>query len=377
MITKIKSDRILSQSGIFDGYVYTENGKIVAVTRDELPFDTELDFTGKYVSPGFIEIHCHGGAGHPFLNCTADDVTEAANFHFTHGVTSICPTVSAAPISEMRKAAASVSEAKKSDKTKPHIIGAHLEGPYISAKQAGAQCPDFITPPIEADYRDIISAFGKDIVRWTYAPENDTDGVFGRYLKESHILASAGHTDAVQADIEMAMESGCKLITHLYSCTSTVTRKFGFRSLGVIETAYLHDDMWVEIIADGKHLPPELIKLIIKIKGIDRVIAVTDCLDITGTDVKNGVMSGVPFIVEEGVCRLADRSAFAGSIATSERLVRVLTREVGLSISDAVKSLTENPAKLLGLNKGVIAPGYDADIIVFDDDINVENVFVG
>ena len=175
----------------------------------------------------------------------------------------------------------------------------------------------------------------------------------------------------------VAIKNGCNLITHLYSCTSTITRDHGFRSLGVIETAYLEDDRYVEIIADGKHLPPELIKLIIKQKGQDKVILITDSLEIAGTDIKEGVMSGTEFIVEDGVCKLKDRSAFAGSVSTSDKLIKVLVNECGYTIPFAVKMITEIPAKLLNLNKGKIEKGKDADIIVFNDDINVQSVYVG
>lgn len=173
------------------------------------------------------------------------------------------------------------------------------------------------------------------------------------------------------------MESGCKLVTHLYSCTSTVTRSGGFRSLGVIETVFLTDELFVEIIADGKHLPPELIKMIVKIKGADRVALITDSLQIAGTDIKSGVMGGTKFIVEDGVCKLHDRTAFAGSVATADRLVRVLTDNCGYDLPTAIKMMCETPARIMGLNKGDLRNGSDADIVVFDEKINISSVFVG
>lgn len=373
----LKSDKIITLNGLFDGYVVIENDKIIDVCKTA-PQNAEIyDYTGKYVSPGFIETHTHGAGGYPFINCTEDDVVNACNYELTFGVTSICPTVTSGPISVMEDALDKISKAKKNPNTKPNIIGAHLEGPYFSLNQAGAQSPDVITEPIKKDYERLIEKFGSDIARWSYAPERDENAEFCKYLVKNGVVASAGHTDALGVDMELARQNGCKLVTHLYSCTSTITRDKGFRRLGVIETAYLNDDIYVEIITDGKHLPPDLLKLILKIKGTDRVILTTDSLEIAGTDVKEGVMSGVEYIVEEGVCRLKDRSAFAGSIATANRLVRVITKEAGASIIDGVKMLTYNPAKIFNLNKGEIAAQKDADIIVFDDDINVESVFVG
>ena len=157
-----------------------------------------------------------------------------------------------------------------------------------------------------------------------------------------------------------------------------MTRNEGFRSLGVIESTFLEDGITAEIIADGKHLPPELIRMIYKIKGTDGVVAVTDSLSLAGTDVKAGRMSSTDFIIEDGVCKLLDRTAFAGSIATADVLLRVLTKEANIPIAEAIRLLTVNPARVMGLaGKGDLLPGNDADIVVFDADVNVEEVFVG
>lgn len=373
---EIKSDKIITPSGVKKGYLYFDNQTIAGVFDEQKPADKRYDLSGKYVSAGFIDMHVHGGAGHPFINGTVDDVIKACNFHLTHGTTSIMPTVSAGKFNTMAKAVENISAAKRSADAKSNIIGAHLEGPYLSAKSCGAQCPIFITPPKKEDYKPLIERFGKDIARWTYAPENDKNGEFCKYLTTNGIIASAGHTDATYEDMKVAINKGCNLITHLYSCTSTVTRDHGFRNLGVIETAFLRDELFVEIIADGKHLPPDLIKMIVKIKGIDKVALITDSLEIAGTDIKEGVMSGTPFIVEDGVCKLKDRSAFAGSVATANGLIRVMVNDCGYSIPEAVYMMTAVPAKIAGLNKGELRVGFDADVIAFDDDINVSDVFI-
>ena len=356
---EIKSDKIITPNGLRSGCLYIDNGLIDGFfekQRTDIACEERYDFTGKYVSPGFIDLHTHGAGGYPFINCTEEDVINACNFHLKHGTTSIMPTVTAGAFETMRDAAKKIAAVKRGNKTKSNIIGAHLEGPYLSAKQCGAQCPQFITKPQKA--------------------ENDENGEFCKYLTEHGIIASAGHTDAKYEDMKTAIENGCNLVTHLYSCTSTVTRDHGFRSLGVIESTFLRDELYAEIIADGKHLPPELIKMIVKIKGADKTLLCTDSLAIAGTDIKEGVMSGTEFIVEDGVCKLKDRSAFAGSIATADRLVRVMTKECGYDVVTAVKMITETPAKIAKINAGSIEKGKRADIVVFDDEINVESVFV-
>lgn len=371
---KIKSDKIIVGETLFDGYMYALNGKIIEISKTDKPCEESYDFTGKYVSAGFIDMHTHGAGGYAFMNSSVQDVVKGCDYHLAHGTTSIVPTISAGEFETMKKAVINIHKAK--GKTKGNILGAHLEGPYLSPKQAGAQCPMFITPPQKADYESLIAEYGESIARWTYAPENDEDGAFCKYLTKYNIIASAGHTDAVDADMVRAIENGCNLITHLYSCTSTVTRNHGFRSLGVIESAYLHNELYVEIIADGKHLPPDLIKMIIKIKGTDKVALITDSLEIAGTDIKEGVMSGTEFIVEDGVCKLKDRSAFAGSVATADLLIKTLVNDCGYGVPTAVKMLTEVPAKILKVNKGILAVGYDADIVVFDEDIKVSDIFI-
>ena len=374
---RIKSKHILTDGTEISGYVYFDGGVISAVTSEELPYDEEYDFSELYVSAGFIDIHTHGGGGYAFEG-TADEVIGGCNFHLSHGVTSICPTVSAAYIGDMRRSLESIKAAMASCEVKNNIIGAHLEGPYLSLEQTGAQGAEFITPPVFEDYNAIIKDFAGVVARWTYAPENDEGCRFAKFMSECGVVLSAGHTNAVYSDMKAAMDNGMRLVTHLYSCTSTVTRKMGFRSLGVIESAFLLDDMYVEIIADGKHLPPELIKMIYKIKGADRIALVSDSLSLAGTDVKTGRMQATDFIIEDGVCKLLDRSAFAGSIATADRLVRVLTREVGISLSEAVKMMTKTPAMIMGLDsKGVLESGKDADITVFDENVKVQSVFVG
>ncbi len=372
---KIKSDRIILGESLFEGYLYIEDGKITAVTPENIPCQDSYDYTGFYVSPGFIDLHTHGAGGYAFMNSTVEDVITGCNYHLQHGTTCILPTVSAGAFATMKDAVVNIHKAMESGKA-PTVLGAHLEGPYLSKNQCGAQNTAYITPPVKADYESLIGDYGSAVKRWTYAPEHDKDGTFCRFLTSHGVIASAGHSDATYADMQTAMDSGCNLITHLYSCTSTVTRDHGFRRLGIIETAYLEDDMYVEIIADGRHLPPELIRLILKNKGTDKVALITDSLEIAGTDITEGVMSGTEFVVEDGVCKLKDRSAFAGSVATAEILIRTMVKDCACAIPVAVKMLTKVPAEILGVNKGMLSAGKDADIVVFDEDIHIQQVFL-
>ena len=373
----IKSSRILCPEGTRSGWLYLENWKILRVSDRELPGVEAFDAGDSWVSPGFIDSHTHGGGGNSFAG-TPEEIVAGCNFHLAHGTTSICPTIAADRFDVMARAAKNVCTAMDHPALKGRIIGSHMEGPYLSAAQAGAQPPAHITPPVASDYLPLLEEYGHSIARWTYAPENDPEGTFADALRQHQVVASAGHTDAIYPEMKNAMAHGCNLVTHLYSCTSTVTRDHGFRRLGVIETAWLEDEMHVEIIADGKHLPPELLKVICKIKGIDRIALCTDSLQVAGCDMSHGRLQDIEFIIEDGVCKLPDRSAFAGSIATADRLVRVMVKEAGLSVPDAVHMITRVPARILGLREtGAIEPGFAADLVIFDDDIRIQKVFVG
>lgn len=380
MVTRIKNGRVILTDSIKEAYVYIEEGKILDVTAEELAFDDEIDAEGNFVSPGFIDIHVHGGGGYEFVDATKEAIREAANIHAVSGTTTIYPTLSAYDNVKTKKALEALRICKDDEDIMPHIYGAHLEGPYFSPAQSGAQDPAFIRTPDPKEYEEIYKEYSDLIKRWDYAPELEGSDKFLQFLNDKGVVASAAHTDAKYSHMKAAYENGMKLITHLYSCTSTITRESGFRVLGVIETAYLYDDIDVETIADGCHLPPELLKLVYKSKGPEHMCLVTDSIrhggleSIENETCENGNM---PYIIEDGVAKLADRTAFAGSIATTNVLVRTCVKKAGIPLTDAVKMMTEIPARIMKLeNKGKLQKGYDADIVIFDDDINVKNVII-
>lgn len=378
MITRIKSERIIAKDKFVDGYLYFDENGIIDITENTLAFDSEIDETGRIVSPGFIDPHVHGGVDVDFYLGSPDDIAKAADYHMTHGTTTIFPTGSAVSFENMHTFLKNLKTCIDNKASKTNIAGAHLEGPYFAIEMCGGQNPSLITNPKKEEYTALVEEFGsKYIKRWNYAPERDIDEEFCKYITGKGILASTGHSAAKQADCDRALANGCKLVTHLYSCTTTITREYGYRILGIIEHAYLNDDMNVELITDGKHLPPDLIKKIYKIKGDDKIILCTDALKASGSSITMSLEYGAGYIVEDGVCKLPDRSAFAGSIATTDRLIRVCTKEAGIPLISAVKMITENPAKMFGLNTGVLTKGKEADIVVFDDDINISRVFIG
>ena len=375
MVTRISAKRIVTPKGVIAGFVYFENGKITYVGTDGTHgFDREIEAGERYVLPGMIETHVHGACGFDFCEADVEGILEAAEHHFRHGATTLFPTVTSSSFERTYKALENVEKAM-ADPRGGMIAGVHLEGPYLSPAQSGAQDKALITPPVREDYEKLVARFGNIIKRWDYAPERDEGGEFAAYLVSHGILPSAGHTDAIYDDMKLARENGCRLITHFYSCTSTITRDKGFRRLGVLECGYLWDDMYIEIIADGKHLPPELLQLIFKLKPHDKIVLVSDALKVTGENALTSSVGTTPCIIEDGVCKLLDRSAFAGSIATSDRLLRVAVREGGLPLSDAVQMGATNPATLMGLHTGALAAGLSADILITDEDFMPQTIF--
>ncbi len=377
MNTRIKGSRIITPEGVISGYVYFEDGAITYVgATGDMPYDKEIAADEGYVCPGFIDIHTHGAMGVDFSQAKCpEEISLALSLMRSHGATTVLPTVTSSTPEDTMRALEVLRLAMRSG-TPCNIPGVHLEGPFFSPKQAGAQNPELITEPRREVYEPILREYGDIISRWDYAPERDEGAGFCKLLASRGILPSAGHTDADYEDVVLAMGEGMRLITHLYSCTSTITRRGGFRHLGVTECAYLFDDLYAEIITDGKHLPPELLKLIFKLKRHDRLILVTDSLSVAGTDGREATVGGVPCIIEDGVCKLLDRTAFAGSVATADRLLSVAVKEAGLDITEAVKMLAENPARLFRLNTGALSEGKDADIVILDGELRVVKTFV-
>lgn len=360
------------------GTVVVIGGKIVEVSKGniEVPGAIEIDAKGQNVSPGFIDLHSHGGGGHSFLDGSVDAFLKIAEMHAQHGTTSMYPTLLSGELEEFYKNVDIYELADKTNKFGAQFLGLFLEGPYYSMEQKGAQNPLYIRDPNPREYKEILSRTSA-IKRWDCAPERAGALDFIRYIRSKGVQSSLGHTSAVYEDILLAFENGCNLTTHLYSGMAGVTRRDSFRFAGGVESAYLIDEMNVEVISDGRHLPASLLKLIYKIKGADRMALVTDSMRAAGMPDGPSILgsreNGLKVIVEDGVAKLPDRSSFAGSVATTDRLVRTFRELVGVPLIDVVRMMTITPANIMGVadRKGSLAPGKDADILIFNDNIEI------
>ena len=381
---KIYNGKLITPQGLVaGGTVIVDGDRIVSVSKenDDVENAIAIDARGKYVSPGFIDIHVHGGGGYDFMDGTETAFLKIAEVHAQFGTTSMLPTTLTSTKEEMLQTLAAYDVANRNNINGAQFLGMHLEGPYLAMSQRGAQDPRYIRDPDPGEYKDILSQ-SSSIRRWSAAPELKGAMEFGKYMKSRGVLPSIAHTDAIYEDVIVAFENGYTLATHLYSAMSGVTRRNAFRYAGVVESAFIIDDMDVEIIADGVHLPAPLLKLVFKIKGADRTALITDAMRAAGTDVRESILgnpkNGLKVIVEDGVAKLPDRTSFAGSVATTDRLVRTMISMAGVSLPDAIKMMTATPARILGVldKKGELAGGKDADIVIFDEDINVSMTIV-
>jgi N-acetylglucosamine-6-phosphate deacetylase len=385
MIVKIKNGRIItSQRIIENGTLLLKDDKIVSITQGPVNefADQTIDAEGQYISPGFIDIHVHGGGGSDFMDSTVPDFIKIAETHLQYGTTTMVPTTLTAQKEDLVHTLEVYRQSLKENKRGSRFIGMHIEGPYFSMNQRGAQDPRFIRDPDPGEYRDIIERYGSLIARWDAAPELKGAMEFSRYLRDHKILAAIAHTDAVYEDVVSAYENGYTLATHFYSSMSGVTRRHAMRYAGVIEGVYLNDGMDVEMIADGVHLPVPLLQLIYKIKGTDSIALITDAMRAAGTDATESMLGsksdGLKVIIEDGVAKLPDRTSFAGSVATTDRLVRTMVLNAGISLVEAIRMMSLTPARIMNAEHsiGSIAEGKEADLVLLDDHLRVKSVFL-
>lgn len=363
------------------GVVLIRDGRIDAVGSMESvnipPGTTVLDASGGSIVPGFVDIHVHGGAGADFSDATLDAIDAACAFHARGGTTSLLATLRTAPVDDIVRGLAVLRQAVGKPRAGAEVAGVHIEGPYFAPAEAGAQPPGSIKDPEPEEWARMLQ-FADIVKRMSVAPERPRALELGRDLVAHGIVASIAHTAATLEDVVAAVEAGYTHVTHMYSSMSGLRRVHAYRILGVIEATLLFDELSTEMIADGRHLPPNLIKLIIKAKGIDRLCVCTDAVRVAGFPPGEYTAAGRTVIVEDGVAKLPDRSVFAGSTATMDRCVRTMVHEVGVGLQAAIKLATINPARFMRLDadRGSLAPGKRADLVVLDEALAVRKTIV-
>lgn len=369
---------ILRQTLIPFGGVTIDDGIISSVFSGE-PDSLEncrlIDAEGLFISPGFIDTHIHGGGGADVMDGTAEAVLHIAKIHEKYGLTAFVPTTLTASAGKISKACAAVREAQSIQRSGSTILGIHLEGPFISMTYKGAQNPEFLLDPSIENYLAITGG-GENVLRVSMAPERNGSFVLSRYLANKKILCSVAHSQAGYKIMREASDNGFSHITHMFNGMSGLTSPDYYCQAGVIESALELDAYSAEVICDGCHMPPEMIRLLIKCKNQDQVMLTSDAT--CPTDMPPGIydLGGLPVLVSDGVAMLTDRSSFAGSVATADRLVRNAVHSVGLSMVSAVNMLSYNVAKSIGMEQklGSLDVGFKADVLLFNENVDIKLV---
>ena len=374
MLKQIVNGRILTPKGWLEGgSLIIDDNKIKAVSNIDLHIvDAEIiDAKGCYVVPGGIDMHTHGGGGRDFIEGSEDAFRAAVNAHMKHGTTTIYPTLSSSTIPTI-EAACQACEKLMAEKDSP-VLGLHIEGSYINPKQAGAQNPVLIKAPVAEEYEPLLDKYSC-IKRWDEAPELQGSVEFITACRKHGVLTALTCTRATYEDVVAAHDAGLSHAAHFYNAMPVVYKEHEFKVPGTVESVYALQDMTVEVIADGIHVPPVMLQVVYQIKGVEKTALITDSLAYAASE--GSVSSEPSVILEDGVCKLADHSALAGSIATMDTLIRTCIQKAEIPMIDVFRMASETPAKIMGIydRKGSIEEGKDADIMMFDKDINLTYV---
>lgn len=380
-LIQIVNGKVITPQGVDrQARLVLKAGRIAEITREQGGVEgaQTIDAQGAYVAPGCIDTHLHGGDGHDFTEATPEAFRAIAYAHATQGVTTLYPTLAVAPTTVFRQAIKACETVVSQPYEGARIEGLHLEGNYINPLLKGGQDERFIQLPDPAEYQELLEST-RLIKRWTAAPELPEALEFARYAHSKGILVSLGHTAADYPTVKRAYEAGFTHATHFYNAMSGVHKQREYKHEGTIESVYLVPEMTVELVADGIHVPPAILRLVCAFKGIDRISLISDAMAAAACLRPEHLHLDPRMIVEDGVCKLADRSALTGSIASGIRLIQVMAEKAEIPVADCVRMAATNPARLMSINdrKGSIERGKDADLILFDENFHLQSVWIG
>jgi N-acetylglucosamine-6-phosphate deacetylase len=377
--TVIRNGTVLTPCrAIPDGVVVLDGAKILSVGRkgevEEPPEAFGIDAGGRCVTPGLVDIHVHGSHGADVLDASTDALETMSRFFLTRGVTSFVATAITAPNERLLAALDAVRAVQNSGGLSgAEVLGVHQEGPFLNPAQKGAHPEELLVSPTPQRYAPFLEY--ADVMRsMTLAPELDGAVDLIRALREAGVVAACGHSVAIYREFEPAIEAGMTHAVHCFCNMGTLRRDNLKRVAGVVETVLCDDRLSTELIADGWHIGDVLMRLAVKAKGVGRVCLVTDAMTAAGMPPGRYFVGGVEAIVEDGIARLPDNTAYASSVTTLDVCVRNAVERIGLDLKDAVRMATLTPATVMGAQerKGSLEPGRDADVVIMDCRANVQ-----
>ena len=363
------------------GSVLLEGKKIAAVNVPCPPDARRVDVDGSYIMAGFVDLHVHGGGDSDFMDEDASAFPTIAKAPCAHGTTALCPTTMTCADSLLEKTIDLFLEADKEPENGAELLGLHLEGPYFSAASKGAQPIGEQRIPEREDLERILRRAKGSILRWDAAPELPNMELFAKVMAENGVLASLAHSAATAPQALQAFDWGFSHVTHFYNACTTFHKKNGLVYSGIVEATYLRDDVTIELIGDGRHIPRESMLLALRIKGADSIALITDAMRAAGVNCEKSVLgartTGVPVVIRDDVAQLTDLSSYAGSIATMDRCLRTAHVQYGIPLPEVSRMLSLTPARLCGVSdrKGSLEKGKDGDVVVLSGDFQVQQVY--
>ncbi|MGI9863005.1 N-acetylglucosamine-6-phosphate deacetylase [Moorella naiadis] len=370
--------RVVTPEGIIEsGVVRVVGEKIDWVGQaEEHVGPATRNFGQDFIVPGFIDLHVHGADGVEFLDDGSADIEKILAYHGRHGTTSLLATVAAAPYERISTSLKVIQNLMNRQRNTPmcsaQILGVHLEGPFLNCKRAGGQDPASLCPPDRARFDEWQALAPVRLI--TVAPELAGAREFIRHASSRNVIVSAGHTDATAEQLEHGTEWGLTHLTHFYNAMSGLHH----REPGVVGAGLTLPGVDLELIADLVHVHPMALRLAYLTKGSSHIALVTDAVAYCGLPDGSYEKRGRRVYVEKGRVYLSD-GTLAGSTLTLDHAVRNMVNKVGVSIVEAVTMASATPARILGIQrqKGRVAPGFDADLVVLDSSLNVRMSMVG
>ncbi|MGE5576467.1 MAG: N-acetylglucosamine-6-phosphate deacetylase [Syntrophothermus sp.] len=377
----VAGGRVIAPDGLIEDGVVQAEGTILTFvgtreqflkehgTRPDEALGEVVDARGGFISPGFIDVHVHGGGGSDFMDGTPDAVAAIAGAHAKHGTTALLATTLTAPAGQLLKVARSCRIARESDRPGPELLGIHLEGPFISPAARGAQNAAFIRPFTLDELDNLQRESGGAVRIVTLAPEMPGVPELIASLQERGVLTSAGHTAANYQQVRTAAEKGLSMATHTFNAMGTLHH----REPGAIGAALTIPALYAQLIVDGVHLHPAVVALAVRAKGPERAVLITDAIAAVGLPPGRYELGGLEIVVDEVSARLPEGN-LAGSLLTMERAVKNVMEFTGIPVHEAVRMASLTPAEALGLaeRKGSLVVGKDADLAVLDDEFEVQ-----
>lgn len=368
----IKNCNIIYLDKIEKGSILVENGKIKEINPSNVNDTEVIDAEGLYLSPGFIDVHIHGAGGCDTMDGTVESINTIAKTIVQHGTTSFTPTTMTVAAEDIRKSMEVIKKLKEEGTEGANVLGAHLEGPFISPKAIGAQNPNFLLAPSVENYNKIVGDYSDAVVSITMAPEVEGAKELIKYLSDNGVTVSMGHTKATYDEAIEGIKCGACHSTHLYNAMTPFTH----REPGVVGATF-DTDITTETITDGIHISYPALRTAYKQKGTDKVLLVSDAMEACGMPDGQYSLGGQDVIVKNGAARLLD-GTLAGSVLTLDKAVKNIYNNSDYPLNEVVRMATYNGAKHCHVedHKGLIKEGYDADLILFNEDIEIQKVFV-